>query len=377
MKIIIAPDSFKESCRAIDVCRAIENGCRKADPQAIIDTIPLSEGGEGLIDCFTGETIKCKVSGPLSLPVETSYLISSSNDSKTAIIEMSAAAGLELISPAERNPVTTSTYGVGELILDAYTRGCRKFYIGLGGSGTVDCGCGIAQALGVEFFDRDNHLIESPLCPSLNIQVKYINTSNMKIDISSCQFTAITDVNNPLLGENGAAFVFAEQKGANHQQILQLEQANSSIVSVIENEIGRKLRNIPGGGAAGGLAIAIMAFLDGKIESGINTVLRETNFHQRIKDADLIITGEGAIDPTTANGKVISGVIKAAGKIPVIALCGSIQCELDSLYKLGLTAAYSICLGPISLPDSIKDTCTNLTQTAENVVRTFTAGQKN
>ncbi len=377
MKIVIAPDSFKDSLRAADICRAIAAGCQKAEPTATLELIPLSDGGEGLIQAIahSGQYISCTVTGPDSSPVNAQYLISEKDSAKTAIIEMAAAAGLELLPPKKRNPINTTTFGVGELILHAWNNGCRNFYIGMGGSATIDCGCGLAQALGIKFFDQNDQLITKPLTPALNKDIKCICTTDIKIDTSKCSFTAISDVNNTLLGNSGAAYVFGPQKGADHNQILIAEQANTNAVTVIENNCQHSLRDIPGTGAAGGLAIAIIAFLNGTITSGIDAVLKETNFQQRIKDADLIITGEGAIDKTTIDGKVISGVLAYSAKIPVYVLCGSINSDLTPLYKLGLTAAYSICPGPCSLADSIKNTAANLNRTAEQLIRTITQAQ--
>ncbi len=379
MKIVIAPDSFKECCRAVDVARAIATGVRLSCPASEIVQIPLSDGGEGLLQCFPGEHEKIisQVTGPTGKSVNAEYIIIDRFGKKAAVIEMSAAAGIELISTEERNPLLTTTYGVGELILDAWHKGCRDFYIGLGGSATCDCGTGMAQALGIEFFDDSGLLIEPYMNASLNTQVKNISCKNLKIPVMNSRFTAICDVSNPLLGKDGAAFVFAAQKGANDKQILQIEQANSLIVSKIENEFGRKLRNIPGSGAAGGIGISLLAFLDGKLEPGINIILRITDFFDRVKNADLIITGEGSLDSTTASGKVISGIIDTANGIPVIALCGSINGDISALYNRGLTAAYSICPGPMPLSHSIKNAGKNLSRTAEQVMRTFIARQKN
>ncbi len=377
MKIIIAPDSFKESLRAEQAANAIAAGARKAAPGAAIELVPLADGGEGLISCFKFKDHHietCHVHGPLSGYVTAEYLIFEENKRKTAVIEMASAAGIELIPTEQRNPLLTTTYGVGEIIFNAYNKGCRKFYIGLGGSATSDCGCGMAQALGVRFYDSQCNEIEPAINAALNIHINSINTENISIDINDCSFTAVCDVANPLLGELGAAFTYARQKGADDNQIIQIEQASTSVVSVIEKETCKKLRYIPGSGAAGGIGVSIVAFMDGKLEPGMEIILRETDFYSKIKDADLIITGEGCIDQTTIHGKVISGVLKAASGIPVIALCGAIQGDIKPLYEAGLTAAYSICPGPATLQQAINDTAPNLARTAHQVVKTFIAG---
>ena len=376
MKIVIAPDSFKESLRAEQVAYAIAAGVRKAVPGAVIETIPLADGGEGLLSCFKFKNHHietCHVHGPLSGYVTAEYMIFEESKRKTAVIEMSSAAGMELVTPEQRNPLLTTTYGVGQLILDAYNKGCRFFYIGLGSSATSDCGCGMAQALGVIFYDSLCQHIEPAINAALNIQIKSINTENMLIDVSNCSFTAVCDVTNPLLGEYGAAFTYARQKGADDNQIIQIEQTTNSIVSVIEKETCKKLRFIPGSGAGGGIGVSIVAFLDGRLVPGMDIIFRETNFYNKINDADLIITGEGCIDPTTTHGKVISGVLKAASGKPVIALCGAIQGDIKPLYKAGITAVFPICPGPGDLEKAYKNTAKNLTRTALQVVKTFIA----
>ena len=378
MKIVIAPDSFKESLRAEEAANAIAAGVRKAAPGADIITVPLADGGEGLLNCFTSKKHRietCNVHGPLSEYINAKYLIIE-DETKTAVIEMAAAAGIELIEQEKRNPLLATTYGVGEMIIDAYGKGCRNFYIGLGSSATCDCGCGMAQALGVKFFDSHGLIIEPAINAALNIQIKSICTEDMLIDTDSCSFTAICDVANPLLGEYGAAFTYGPQKGADNNQVIQIEQANMSVVSVIEKETCKKLRAIPGSGAAGGIGISIVAFLYGKLKPGMEIVFQETDFYSKIKDADLIITGEGCIDETTSNGKVISGIISAASGKPVIALCGTTRGNIEPLYNAGLTAVFPICPGPCTLETAIADTAANLKRAARQVVKTFIASKK-
>ena len=376
MKIVIAPDSFKESLRAEQVANAIAVGARKAAHCAKIECIPLADGGEGLLNCFRSKTHHietCHVHGPLSGYVTAEYLIIEEKNRKTAVIEMSAAAGIEILKREDRNPLLTTTYGVGEIILNAYRKGCRKFYIGLGGSATSDCGCGMAQALGVKFYDSHDHIIEPAINASLNIHINSINTDEMLIDTNECTFIAVCDVANPLLGEHGAAFTYARQKGADDNQIIQIEQATVSVVSVIEKETCKKLRTIQGSGAAGGLGVSIVAFLEGKLKPGMDIIFQEIDFYSRIADADLIITGEGCIDETTIQGKVISGVLKAAAGKPVIALCGAIEGDLKPLYHAGLTAIFPICTCRGTIEEAFANTAENLTRTARQVVKTFLA----
>lgn len=373
LKIIIAPDSFKDSCPAHDAAAAIARGCLKASSNIDIVQLPVSDGGEGMLQCLKDrlDIITCCVCGPLGKTIPASYGIIDLNGNKTAVIEMAAAAGLELIKLAERNPLFTTTYGVGELILNAYNSSIRNFMITLGGSATSDCGSGMAQALGIEFTDKAGNIITEKMNASLNAQAAKIDTSNLKLDISKCTFTAVCDVKNKLLGPEGAAYTYAGQKGANLLQITEIEAAGKNIADIIEKQTGKKISRIEGSGAAGGLAVPILAFLNGNIRSGIETILELLDFHSHIKDADLIITGEGAIDASSEKGKVISGIVNAAKGTPVIALCGQLKSRPQNLIRNGLTDIICITPTDTTLEQAIADTIKNLELAAEKSVNNY------
>ena len=371
LKIVVSPDSFKDSCSAQDAAAAIARGCLKADSDIQVVQLPVSDGGEGLLKCLNDklELVSCQVSDPLGRAIPASYGIIKLNGSKTAVIEMATAAGLELLQQTERNPLYTTTYGVGELILHAYFSGVRNFMLGLGGSATSDCGSGMAQTLGIKFIDKAGDAISKKMTAALNAKVADIDTSNFKLDISECAFTVVCDVKNILLGPDGAAYTYAGQKGASPAQIAEIEASGKNIADIIEKQTDNTIKNIEGSGAAGGLAVPILAFMNGKVQSGIDTILELLDFHSHIKDADLIITGEGTIDATSTKGKTISGIINAAKGTPVIALCGQINGNPEQLLSSGLTEIISITPVNTSLEQALADTTRNLELVAEKIIR--------
>lgn len=373
MKIVIAPDSFKGSLNAPQVCDAIANGVRRVVPEAEIVAIPMADGGEGTVDALVaatnGQLRTVTVHGPLDDDIDASYGLL--GDSRTAVIEMAAAAGLPAVPIDRRNPLRTTTYGVGQLITDALEQGCRSFIIGIGGSATNDCGTGMAQALGVRFRDKNGDIIADPMTGGLCGRVEYMDVSQMPDSIAESKFVVACDVENPLLGPQGATCIYGPQKGADQGGLKTLEANMAHVIEVIEQETGRSVRDCPGAGAAGGLGAGLMAFLNAKLEGGIDIVMRESRFAEKIADASLIITGEGAIDGSTVFGKTISGIADQAGKqaIPVIVLAGTIGPNADEVLKIGVTAILSVCNGPMTLDEACHHAPILLADTAEQAIR--------
>lgn len=354
MKIVVAPDSFKGSVSAVEACAAIARGIARVVADAQVVSVPMADGGEGTVEALAGATDgslrPVKVRGPLGEAVEAEYGLIQAGG-KTAVIEMAACSGLPLVPPEKRNPLLTTTYGLGEMIADALHTGVRHFVIGIGGSATNDCGCGMAQALGVIFQDRNWTTMHSLMNGSLAGSVARVECDGLDQRLAECEFVVACDVTNPLLGKNGASYTYGPQKGASKVDVVELEANLAHVIGLIESATARSVRDVPGAGAAGGLGAGLMAFLDAKLERGIDIVLRFSGFAEKIADADLIITGEGRIDKTTVQGKTLSGIAKAAkaANVPVIALAGSVGEESDELFKMGVKAILPICTGPMTL----------------------------
>lgn len=371
MKIVIAPDSFKGSLTAKEAADSIENGIKKVLTDAETIKVPMADGGEGtvqsLVDCTKGELINIKVRDPLYRLVDSYYGIL--GDGKTAVIEMAAASGLPLLTDAERDPMKTTTYGTGQLIKDALQRGCSEIIIGLGGSATNDGGTGMLQALGAKF--TDVHGYEVGFGGENLSKIKHIDLSKIDKRIKQCRFTAACDVENPLYGESGAAYVFAQQKGASEQEIGILDSNLKYYAGIIKEELGISVDTVKGAGAAGGLGAAVMAFLNADIKKGIDIVVDLTSLEDKLKDADLVITGEGMIDFQTAFGKTPFGVAQTAKKynIPVIALAGGLGKNISSLYSKGIDSIFSIVNKPMSLQDSMINSKELISDTIERVIR--------
>ncbi len=381
MKIVVAPDKFKGSLSAAQACAAIIEGVRRVAAEAEIVSIPMADGGEGTVEALVAATAgrlrQVRVRGPLDVKVDAIYGIlgqqaaEAPNSVKTAVIEMAAAAGLPLLAPKLRNPLHTTTYGVGQVILDGLALDCRDFVIGIGGSATNDCGCGMAQALGVKFFDQGGNEICTPMTGAGIGKTAGLDVSDIDPRISESSFVVACDVKNPLLGPTGASHVYSRQKGADDQTVAILEENMTHIIGLIEAEVGKKLRDIPGAGAAGGLGAGMMAFLNGKLDRGIDIVMRYCRFSQRIDGAQLIITGEGRIDKSTIFGKTIAGVAEAAAEqsIPVIALAGSVADTERQIHDIGVTAVLPICSGPMTLTEAMGAGSDNLCRAAEQALR--------
>jgi len=342
MKIVIASDSFKGSLSSIEVAQAATRGIKAVYPDCEVVAVNVADGGEGtveaVVEALGGEIVRCRVSDPLGRPIEARYGIAG----EKAIIEMAAASGLLLLSVEERNPWKTSTYGTGEMIMDAIQRGCRQFLVGIGGSATNDAGTGMLQAMGFRFYDSSEHEIQH-CCGGTMHQIARIDDSQVCEEVRQATFTIACDVDTPFCGKEGAAPVFAPQKGADEMMVERLDEGMSSLAQVIENKYGINIVPVAGAGAAGGMGGAFRAFLDAKLQRGVEMVLDSIDFNAIIQDADLIITGEGKIDFQTAKGKTAAGVLARAKAqdIPVIAIGGCVEmCE--SVQQMGFAGIYPI-----------------------------------
>lgn len=371
MKIVVAPDSFKVSISARDLCAAVCRGIHAADPKIDVIELPLADGGEGTVDNMVystqGETRLVQVNDPLGRPIRAAYGIL--GDHATVIIEMAQASGLPLLKPDERNPLITSSFGTGELVLHALNAGYRKFIIGLGGSATNDGGAGMLKALGAAFYDQDGVLL--PKGGASLEKLSYMDLSGLDKRLQESTFTIASDVNNPLCGANGASTVFGPQKGATPEMVQRLDMALSRFADVVEKQLGIDVRHLPGSGAAGGMGAALLAFLHAEFKSGIELVMDAIHFEQKIQAADLIITGEGKLDEQTMAGKVIAGVCKKAKpyQIPTIAICGGMELTSDQMDEIGLLAGFSIVPKPCSLEQAMEQAEGWAQERVEQIIR--------
>lgn len=373
-KIIIAPDSFKGSLSSIEVADAIEKGIHNILPNCTIVKIPIADGGEGtmntLVSAMKGKKIKVNVHDPLMRCIEVEYGLV--NNDKTAVIEMASASGITLLSKQEQNPVATTTFGTGELIKNALKRGCRNFLIGIGGSATNDAGTGMLRALGYRFLDKNGE--ETDGTGKTLSEICSIDELEVMPELKEAHFTIACDVNNPFSGPNGAAHIYAPQKGASVQMTKELDKGMKSFAKLIENERKIDLNTIEGAGAAGGLGGGFIAFLNAELKPGIEMVLMAVDFEKHLQNADLVITGEGKIDLQTGMGKAGSGILDAASKknVPVIAIGGSVE-DIENLNRRGFLSVFSIIPSPMSVEQAMqKDNAQrNITQTTIQIMRTI------
>jgi glycerate kinase len=370
MKVLIATDSFKDAADSFAVCEAVKKGWLKSSPHDEVSCFPLADGGEGLIDILKlyleMDLVSVVVDDALRRKKEAHFLFSETK--KLAVIEVAQAIGLQHLSPAERNPLHTSSYGVGELINHACKLGATDIIIGLGGSSTNDAGMGMAKALGWRFLD-DNGKDCEPIGNEL-IKVFQI-LPPAKFVGSKVTFEVLCDVDNPLFGSNGAAFIFAPQKGADVFAVKYLDNGLKHFYGICSQINNSVKQNLPGAGAAGGLGYGTSFFLGASLKSGIDLILKYSNIEKFMPETDLVITGEGALDRQTLQGKLIKGVCQMAKKYdkPVIAICGALDLNSEELTALGLKAAFSISQGPGSLNDALLSTEKNLTLTAFNIAQ--------
>lgn len=369
MKIVIAPDSFKGSLSATQVCDTIAEVAGGVFPDAEIVKLPIADGGEGLVAALVsatgGQIVSQRVSDPLNREITAGYGILPDG---TAVIEMAAASGLPLLKDDERNPLLTTTYGTGQLMADALARGCTAFILGLGGSATTDGGLGAAAALGIRFVDRDGH--EVPRTGGGLARVAAVDTAELNPRWRKVQVTFACDVDNPLTGPRGSSAVFGPQKGADEEMVATLDQGLAHFNQILGEVTGQDNDNIPGIGAAGGFALPFVALLNAELKPGLDIVLDTLHFDEVIDQADLIITGEGKTDDQSAMGKVLSGVSArgAARSVPVVALSGALGEGFEKLYALGLTAAFSCWQAGRDLTWQLAHAQTNLQRTAQNVL---------
>lgn len=372
MKDVIAIDSYKGSLSSIEAGRATEIGIKNVFPDAETIVLPIADGGEGTVDALCGGLNGVKrsvtVTGPLGEYVTAEYGIIQDN---TAIIEMSSAAGITLIDSSKRNPLFTTTYGVGEIVKDAIDNGCRSFIIGIGGSATNDGGIGMLQALGFSMLDRDGKDVPRG---AIGLSVlSRIDTSTALAELKECTFKVACDVTNPLCGENGASAVFGPQKGATPQMVTQLDGWLSEYASLTDKCLGSADKNAPGVGAAGGLGFALRYYLKAELVRGIELILNEIKLEEYVKDADIVITGEGHLDSQTAMGKAPNGVADIAKKwnVPVIAIGGSVLDDPTMSEGCLIDACFSIMKKPCSLEEAmdVKNASENLTYTATQIFK--------
>ena len=384
MKVVIAIDSFKGSLSSIEAAESIKKGIQKVYEDAQIKISPLSDGGEGTTYALTkgmnGEFRKVKVSGPLeNVKVVATYGII--KDTKTAIIEMSQAAGITLVPPEKRNPLRTTTYGVGEIIKDAIKQGCRHFIVGIGGSATNDGGIGMLQALGYDFFDESgNKISQGASACELEHLVK-IDDSNVIKELKECDFKIACDVTNPLCGKNGCSEVFGPQKGATDDMVKKMDNWLKNY-SILAKKIKPKAdANYPGTGAAGGLGFAFLTFTKASLESGIDIVLKETKLEELVKDADIVVTGEGRLDKQTVMGKAPIGVAQIAKKYnkKVIAFAGAVTKEARILNENGIDAFFPILREVITEEEAMSKevSSANLEETVREVFALIKAMEDN
>lgn len=371
MKIVVAIDSFKGSLSSLQAGNAVKNAIRRLKESAEVVVKPLADGGEGTVEAFAegcdSEIVELKVKGPLLNPVVAKYCIL--KDSNTAIVEMASASGITLISADERNPLETTTYGVGEIIKDAIKKGCRRFIVGIGGSATNDGGTGMLAALGYEFLDGDDNQI--PLGAKGLKDLCRIKTDNVLPELKECQFNIACDVTNPLCGEKGCSAVFGPQKGATPEMIKDMDLWLENYAKTAKTVSNKADENFAGTGAAGGLGFAFLAFTNATLKSGIQIVLDEIQIENDIKDADIVVTGEGRLDSQTVMGKAPIGVAKLAKKYgkKVIAFSGCVTDDAEICNEHGIDAFFPILRSVTTLEDALdtNNASKNLTATAYQV----------
>ena len=370
MKVVLAIDSFKGSLTSEQAENAVSEGILRVYPDAVISAYPIADGGEGTVEALQsymgGKRERVFASNPLGRKIECEYVIT---ENKTAIIEMSAAAGITLLSKNELNPLITTTYGVGEMIADAIKKGCRSFIIGIGGSATNDGGIGMLQSLGFGVLDKSGK--QAPQGAGGLKDIYSINAENAISELSECSFTVACDVKNPLCGENGCSKIFGPQKGADKKTVEKMDEWMLKFAEVVKGFNPNSDMNFAGAGAAGGLGFALKAFLNAKLESGIELIIKETGIEESIKNADIVITGEGRFDSQTAMGKVPGGIAWIAKKYnkTVIAFSGSVTKDARACNKSGIDAYFPILREVCTLQDAMnfKNAYENLADTVEQV----------
>jgi glycerate kinase len=376
MKIVIAPDSYKESLSALEVAQAVEAGFRQVFPDAEYVLVPVADGGEGTVDAMVAATGGRKeivsVTNPLGEPVEAFYGLT--GDGETAVIEMAAASGLMLVPAAQRNPLRTSSRGTGELIRAALDAGARRFILGIGGSATNDGGAGMVQALGARLLDAEGRDLDGSGGDLARLE--RIDVATLDARLTECRIEVACDVDNPLTGARGASAVFGPQKGATPEMVQVLDANLGRLARIIERDLGVAVDQVPGAGAAGGMGAAMLAFFGATLKPGIEIVTGAVDLDAHVRDADLVITGEGRIDFQTVHGKTPIGVARVAkrhGK-PVIGIAGSLGAKVGVVHEHGIDAVFSVLNKPCTLDEALRDAAANVELTARNVAAVLRIG---
>ena len=370
-KYVVAPDSFKESMTAKEVCDAMEKGIKEADSAAEVIKVPMADGGEGtvdsLVDATQGQRVIVEVTGPLGNKISAYYGIL--GNGTTAVIEMAKASGLEIVEKKKRNPMITTTFGTGELIRDALDHNVKEIIIGLGGSSTNDGGSGMAQALGAKLLDQNNHQI--PFGGGNLDKLDKIDISNLDSRLQDVKIILASDVTNPLIGKDGASRVFGPQKGATPEMVEKLENNLQHYAKIVKRDLNKEVALVSGAGAAGGLGAGLIAFTTCEMRRGVDLAIEVTKLEEKIRDADYVFTGEGGTDFQTKFGKTPYGVAKLGKKYhkPVISLAGYLGEGIDSLYSEGFNAIFGIIPGACDLSTALKNGPSNVARTTENIVR--------
>ncbi len=369
-KAVLIPDSFKGTMSSTEICAVMKERIGQHFPACEVVTIPVADGGEGSVDAFLtalgGEKVWLEVKNPYFEPMQSFYGLI--DNGRTAVVEMASCAGLPLVE-GRRDPTKTTTYGVGQLILAAAKSGVSKIVVGLGGSSTTDGGCGAAAAVGVRFLDHDGASfvpVGGNLC-----DIEKIDISGVSPLLKNVEIVTMCDIDNPMYGESGAAYVFGPQKGADEAMVKFLDKGLRHLGEVIRRDLGRDLTEVPGGGAAGAMGVGMMAFFDSTLQMGIETVLDTVAFDEIIRDADMIFTGEGKIDSQSLRGKVVIGVARRAKKQakPVIAVVGGSELGMEPAYEEGVKAIFTINRLPQDLSVSCHQSRENLSFVMDNILR--------
>lgn len=379
MRLLLAPDAFKGCLSAVQVCGALAEGIRRVVPDAKIHALPLADGGEGTTEALVAATggwlQTVSVTGPLPeerprVEARLAWL-----GKTTAVLEMASASGLPLVSPERRDPLRATSFGTGELIAAALDAGARHLILGLGGSATNDLGAGMAQALGMRFLDASGRPITAPLSGGRLLEVAALDGSRLHPGLAGCRLEVACDVDNPLLGPTGATAVYGPQKGATPERAVRLEAGLTHLVALLEEATGRRVRDRPGAGAAGGMGAMLLALANAELVPGIALVLAASGFEAALAEADLVLTGEGRVDAQTAHGKTISGVARAAAAagVPVVVIAGEIGPGADALRALGVSSFFSLVPGPMDLPTAMARAPALLADAAERVLRLVVA----
>jgi len=377
MKIVIAPDSYKESLSALEVATAIESGFREILPTAEYVKLPVADGGEGTVEAMVaatcGRIVNVAVKGPLGEAVEGFYGLS--GDEQCAFIEMAAASGLELVPAAQRDPLVTTSWGTGELIRHALDSGVKHIIIGIGGSATNDGGAGMVQALGAKLLDKQGQQI-GPGGAALETLAS-IDVRELDKRLADCRIEVACDVTNPLTGKEGASAIFGPQKGATPKMIARLDQALGHYAKLIARDLDVEVLNLAGGGAAGGMGAGLFAFCGAELRRGIEIVTEALSLDAHVADADLVITGEGRIDSQTINGKVPVGVASVAKRynVPVIGIAGSLTADVGVVHDHGIDAVFSVIYKICSLDDALANAGENVRMAARNIAAVLKIGQ--